>query len=418
MKKITFVSAALVREAHERIHAFVKETPLQYSERLSQMYGARVYLKREDMQSVRSYKIRGAYNRMSLLLPSEKKRGVVCASAGNHAQGVALSCSVLAVHGDVFMPRNTPRQKIERVRAFGKKYIQVHLVGDTFDDASREAQQFCIERNAVFIHPFNDPHVSAGQGTVAVELLAQSNEKIDVLIAPVGGGGLIAGVSAYLADASPTTSVFGVEPQGAASMTEAILQDAVVTLEKLDTFVDGAAVRTVGDTTFPVAKKYVSQMVTVAEGHVCAEMIDLYQNEGIIVEPAGALSVAALSLLGSRILGKTVVCVVSGGNNDISRYPEIVERSLRFKGLKHYFIIQFAQRPGALKEFLCTALGPHDDITRFEYLKKNNRENGPALVGIELRHKDELASLESRMQALGLVVERLSPQNPISQFLL
>jgi threonine dehydratase len=412
------LSVQLIHDAYKRLKGVVTETPLQYNRRLSDMYGARVYLKREDLQVVRSYKLRGAYNCISKLSAAERKLGVVCASAGNHAQGVAFSCAKLQVKGWIYMPQNTPKQKVERVRVLGAEWVTIELVGDTFDDASAHAQVFCESEGRVFVHPFDNEYVAAGQGTVAEEVVRQlEGVHCDVLVAPIGGGGLVAGMGTYFADASPQTTIIGAEPLGAASMTEALHAGKPVTLAKIDKFVDGAAVGTVGSLTFTTVQQFLKKVVLVPEGKVCEDMISLYQSDGIITEPAGALAVAALEQLRTEVLGKVVVCVVSGGNNDISRYPEIMERALVYRGLKHYFMVEFSQRPGALREFLSNALGPKDDITLFEYVKKSNKERGPALVGVELTDKNDLDPLKERMTNLGIVFEYLEQESPMRRFL-
>jgi len=408
----------MVDEAREALRDVVKETPLQFNRGLSEKFGAKVYLKREDLQVVRSYKLRGAYNRMRLLTPAEKERGIVCASAGNHAQGVAFSCAELKVKGTIFMPKNTPRQKIDRVRALGGEWVTIELSGDAYDEAYTTARTLSDAKGMAFIHPFNDPQVIAGQGTVGAEILEQIKEPIDYLVVPIGGGGLVAGTGSYVRSKSPQTKVIGVEPVGAAAMDAALKAGKVVTLEKIDTFVDGAAVKTVGDLTFSICKNILEKLLLVPEGKVCAEMISLYQRDGIVAEPAGALSIAALDQLGAELKGKTVVCILSGGNNDISRYPEVIERSLVYQGLKHYFMVNFSQRPGALKRYLNEALGPSDDITLFEYTKKNNRENGPALIGVELAKKEDLQPLLKRMDDLGMSYELLEKDSPIFSFLI
>ncbi|OGG53098.1 threonine dehydratase [Candidatus Kaiserbacteria bacterium RIFCSPHIGHO2_01_FULL_53_29] len=411
-------SVEMVDEAREALRDVVKETPLQFNRGLSEKFGAKVYLKREDLQVVRSYKLRGAYNRMRLLTPAEKERGIVCASAGNHAQGVAFSCAELKVKGTIFMPKNTPRQKIDRVRALGGEWVTIELSGDAYDEAYTTARTLSDAKGMAFIHPFNDPQVIAGQGTVGAEILEQIKEPIDYLVVPIGGGGLVAGTGSYVRSKSPQTKVIGVEPVGAAAMDAALKAGKVVTLEKIDTFVDGAAVKTVGDLTFSICKNILEKLLLVPEGKVCAEMISLYQRDGIVAEPAGALSIAALDQLGAELKGKTVVCILSGGNNDISRYPEVIERSLVYQGLKHYFMVNFSQRPGALKRYLNEALGPSDDITLFEYTKKNNRENGPALIGVELAKKEDLQPLLKRMDDLGMSYELLEKDSPIFSFLI
>lgn len=407
----------MVHDAHKRLHGVVVKTPLQYNERLSRMYEARIFLKREDMQVVRSYKLRGAYNRIARLSAKERMMGVVCASAGNHAQGVAYSCARLSVRGHVYMPRHTPKQKVERVRSFGGEWITIVLVGDTFDEAYAHARTQSEKEGWIFVHPFDDPYVIAGQGTVALECLRQLGDTPDIVVVPIGGGGLAAGVGSYVAKESPHTLCIGAEPSGAPSMQCALREGAPVAVPLTDVFVDGAAVARVGATSFAIAREHIARVVSVPEGRVCMDMIALYQSDGIIAEPAGALSVAALDTLRDVVRGKTVVCVVSGGNNDMSRYPEVVERASVYQGLKHYFVIEFSQRPGALREFLDRALGPRDDITLFEYVKKSNRERGPALVGIELGDKGDRGALEERMRALGITYTYLDAGSSLRRFL-
>jgi len=412
------VTTKEISKAGDVLKNVVVRTPLQYNEALSKKYGANVYLKREDLQAVRSYKLRGAYNKMHSLTLTKRKRGVVCASAGNHAQGVAYSANKLKVKSTIFMPRNTTKQKIDRVREFGGSWVNIELVGDTYDDAYAESKLFEKKKKAVFVHPFNDSLVIAGQGTVAKEVLEDSDKPIDFMLLPIGGGGLASGVSIYMKDISPRTKLIGVEPFGAPSMKESIEQGKVVTLDKINKFVDGASVKTVGENTFKICQKNLDGIVLVPEGRVCVEMISLYQDHGIVTEPAGALSISALDFIKDKIKGKTVVCVVSGGNNDISRYQEVIERSLVYKGLKHYFIIEFSQRPGALKMFLEKALGPSDDVTLFEYTKKNNRETGPALVGVELSKTEDLKKLTNNMDKLGIKYEKLDPEGVMFKFII
>ena len=412
------VSAEEIEKAHERIKAVVCETPLQYSERLSKKYGAKIYLKREDLQVVRSYKIRGAYNFICQLSPAQKQKGVVCASAGNHAQGVALACKKLQIKGKIFMPKPTPGQKIDRVQTLGDGWVKLEMIGDTFDETSLLASIYARKHGKIFVHPFDDPKVIAGQGTVGLELLRQLANKPDAVVIPIGGGGLASGVGIYLKKASPHTKLFGVEPAGAACMKAALQNKKPVTLEKINKFVDGAAVKRAGDLTFAACARLLDKLVTVPEGKVCTEMINLYQSDGIIAEPAGALSVAALEGIAAKLKGKTIVCIISGGNNDISRYAEIAERSLIYRGLKHYFLIQFSQRPGALRKYLDEALGPNDDITLFEYIKKNNRENGPALIGVELRNRQDYRPLLKRMDKIGLTYEVIKSDSVLYKFLI
>lgn len=415
IRALTFDSVAA---AQETLRPVVHRTRLERIDRLSREFGAEVYLRREDLQSVRSYKIRGAYYKMSRLGDEARARGVVCASAGNHAQGVAESCGLLRIPGVIFMPRNTPRQKIQRVRSLGGDWTRLQIVGDTFDAAKQAAEAHGCETGMTFIHPFDDPDVISGQGTVALELTEQLSTPPDLLIVPVGGGGLLAGTLLVTRERWPGTEVVGVEPEGAASMRESIRAGRVVRLERVNPFVDGAAVREAGALPFALRAANPGRDLVVNEGLVCSTLIALYQNEGIVAEPAGALTVSALRLLREEIEGKTVVCVVSGGNNDISRYPEIIERSLLFEGLKHYFLVDFPQRAGALRRYLDEALGPNDDITLFEYVKKNNREFGPALVGVELSDPADLAPLLTRMEAIELKYERVEADSVLYRFLL
>ncbi len=375
-----------------RLKKVVTKTPLQLNRNLSKKYQCNVYLKREDLQIVRSYKLRGAYNMMSSLPAEQLSKGVVCASAGNHAQGFAYSCKKLNAKGVVFMPVITPNQKITQTKMFGENFIEVKLVGDTFDDCAIAAKIYTEENGMTFIPPFDDYKIIEGQGTVGVEILEELND-IDYVFVPIGGGGLSAGVGSYFKTCSPKTNIIGLEPEGAPSMYEALKAGQPVTLDNIDRFVDGAAVKRVGEITFSICKDVLDDMHLVAEGKICTTILKLYNEDAIVTEPAGALSIAALDDYADVIKGKNIVCIIGGGNNDIDRMQEIKERSLQYEGLKHYFLIRFAQRPGALKEFVNFVLGDNDDITRFEYMQKHNKETGPALVGIELKTKDDYDSL-------------------------
>ena len=385
------------RQAAERLKKVATKTELQLNLNLSRKYKCNVYLKREDLQVVRSYKIRGAYNMMSTLPASKLANGVVCASAGNHAQGFAYSCRKLNVKGIVFMPIITPRQKVTQTKMFGEDFIEIKLVGDTYDDCAVAAKKFTEEQHMTFVPPFDDIRIIEGQGTVGVEILDELSD-IDYLFVPVGGGGLSSGVGTYFKTYSPKTKIIGLEPEGAPSMYEALKAGHPVTLDQIDRFVDGAAVKRVGDLTYSICKEVLDDMHLVPEGKICTTILKLYNEEAIVVEPAGALSIAALDDYAEAIQGKNVVCIVSGSNNDIDRMPEIKERSLQYEGLKHYFLIRFAQRPGALKEFVNKVLGPSDDITRFEYMQKTNKESGPALVGIELQSRKDYDILLNKMK--------------------
>lgn len=402
--------------ACRRLEKVVNRTPLTYNQTLSRRYQCNVYLKREDLQVVRSYKLRGAYNMMSSLPPEQLQRGVVCASAGNHAQGFAFSCRRLSVQGVVFMPVITPRQKINQTRMFGEDNIRIQLVGDTFDDCAVAAKKFTEENQMTFVPPFDDPRIIEGQATVGVEIL-EDLSAVDYLFIPVGGGGLAAGTGSYFKTYSPRTKIVGVEPEGAPSMHEALKAGAPVTLPGIDRFVDGAAVKRVGELTFRICREVLDDMRLVPEGHVCSTILKLYNEDAIVVEPAGALSVAALDSLADEIRGKNVVCIISGNNNDIDRMPEIKERSLQYEGLKHYFLVNFAQRPGALKEFVNLVLGPDDDITRFEYMQKTNKESGPALIGIELKNRDDYDQLLYRMKEFNINYTELNKDDTLFGYL-
>jgi threonine dehydratase len=410
------VSVQSINEASTRLQGVSIKTPLEFNQRLSDKYNAQIYLKREDLQPVRSFKIRGAYNLVASLSEAEKSCGVVCASAGNHAQGVAYSCSKLGIKGVIFMPVVTPNQKIDKVKKFGGEFVEVVLVGDTFDEASLESKNYCQKNNMVYVHPFDDDRTITGQGTVAKEVFEEISP--DIIVSCVGGGGLISGVASYAKEFKPETLIYGVEPSGAAGMYEALKAGKLVTLDKIDTFVDGAAVRTVGQKTLDITQKKVEKVVVVPEGEVCFNMIELYQNEGIIAEPAGTLAVAGLDQLKDQIAGKKVVCIISGGNNDISRYPEIIERSLVWQCRKHYFIIEFTQKPGQLRKFVVDVLGPTDDISRFEYIKKTNKEKGAALVGVELSDKNNLSPLLERFEKSGLEFKKIETGDLIYQQLI
>jgi threonine dehydratase len=412
------LSAADIDEAARRISGVISQSPLQHSDRLSQATGAEVYLKREDLQSVRSYKLRGAYNLLRQLSENELTAGVVCSSAGNHAQGFALACRSMGVHGRVYVPAKTPKQKRDRIRYHGGEFIELIVGGSTYDLAADAALEDVARTGATLVPPFDDPRTMAGQGTIAVEILDQLEAEPDLVVVPVGGGGCIAGITTYLAERTTNTAVLGVEPAGAASMIAALAAGGPVTLEHVDQFVDGAAVKQVGALTYQAlaAAGNMVSVTTVDEGAVCTAMLDLYQNEGIIAEPAGALAVAGL-LEADVAPGSTVVCLISGGNNDVSRYGEVLERSLVHLGLKHYFLVDFPQEPGALRRFLDEVLGPNDDITLFEYVKRNNRETGEALVGVELGSATGLDGLRARMAASGLHVEALQPGSAAYRYL-
>ncbi|WP_026562618.1 threonine ammonia-lyase IlvA [Bacillus sp. J37] len=407
-----------ILKAHHLLKDVVTHTPLQKNEQLSEKYQCNVYLKREDFQVVRSFKIRGAFNKIKQLNPEAIVNGIVCASAGNHAQGVAYSCRQLKIHGKIFMPSTTPRQKVSQVELFGKEFVEIILTGDTFDDAYQKAVECSEAEKRTFIHPFDDTDVIAGQGTVAVEILNDADFEIDYVVASVGGGGLISGIGTYFHAISPSTKIIGVEPEGAPALYQSRVENKVVSLDKIDKFVDGAAVKKVGNKTFLICNDVVEEVLLVPEGKVCTTILDLYNENAIVAEPAGALSISALDFLRDQIKGKNVVCVVSGGNNDIGRMQEIKERSMMYEGLQHYFIVNFPQRAGALREFLDEVLGQNDDINRFEYTKKNNKDKGPALVGIELKQKEDYEPLLQRMKKKGFYYKEVNKDSNLFHLLI
>jgi threonine dehydratase len=406
-----------VKAAAQKLKEVANVTPLTYNILGSEKYAATIHFKREDLQTVRSYKIRGAFNKISSLSESEKRSGVICASAGNHAQGLAYACRKLGIRGKIYMPLPTPKQKVNQVAFFGKEWVDVVLEGDTFDDAYAAAVKFGNANGLVFIHPFDDEKVIEGQATVGLEIMEHSKNPVDILILPIGGGGLAAGVSAVFKQLSPQTKIIAVEPEGAASYSFALQQGTNAALEQIDKFVDGAAVKKIGNLNFDICRSCIDRVVTVPEGKVCSTMLELYNLDAIVVEPAGALSIAALEQLGPELKGKNVVCIVSGSNNDISRTEEIRERSLLYEGLKHYFMVRFPQRAGALKEFVAEVLGPDDDIVHFEYSKKTSREKGPAIVGIELKRKEDFQPMLQRMKERQFFGEYLNDNLELFNFL-
>lgn len=403
--------------ALSRIKSVIHRTPLQRNQVLSERYQAEIYLKREDLQIVRSYKLRGAYNKINGLDKEQLKNGVVGASAGNHAQGLAFSCKHKQIKGVIFMPSHTPKQKVDQTKMFGNGFIEIVLVGDTFDDCLKEALDYTVKHQMTFIPPFDDLAIIEGQGTVGVEIW-EDRPEVDIVILPVGGGGLASGTSYYLKHKNPAIQIFGVEPLGAPSMQAAFQAGKPVTLEAIDRFVDGAAVKRVGDQTYTLCRKYLDSIELVPEGKACTSILRLYNQDAIVVEPAGALSVAALDQFADQIKGKTVVCVLSGGNNDIDRMQEIKEKSLLYEGLKHYFLVHFPQRPGALKLFVTKVLGPDDDITRFEFIKKTERERGPALVGVELRNSADYPALVRRMQENRFDFKEINQDHTLFEYLI
>ena len=407
-----------VMSAEHTLGEILTATPLMHNRNLSDKFEAKIMLKREDLQMVRSYKIRGAYNKIRSLTKEQTAKGICCASAGNHAQGVALSCNKLQIVGKIFMPVTTPKQKINQVKMFGGEFVEVVLVGDTFDQANQAAIETCEAEGKTFIPPFNDKKIIEGQGTVGLEILQQSRVAIDYIFVPIGGGGLASGLGSVCKLMSPNTKVIGVEPAGAAGMKKSFEKGEVVELGEIDKFVDGAAVQKVGDITFDICRKVLDDIVVVPEGKVCSTILNLYNFDAIVVEPAGALSISALDYYRDEIKGKNVVCIVSGSNNDIVRMEDIKERSLLYEGLKHYFVVRFPQRAGALQNFVSNVLGPHDDITYFEYKKKTNREKGPVLIGIELQNPDDFQGLTERMRESNIDYEYLNDNPNLFEFLI
>lgn len=417
MQETYFPKVQDITKAKLTLGEIISPTPLMYNVSLSKEYNSNIHLKREDLQNVRSYKIRGAYNKIRSLSKEEREVGIVCASAGNHAQGVAYSCNQLGIKGYIYMPTTTPKQKIEQVKMFGNGYIEIVLVGDTFDASNKEAVEFAKLEGKTFIAPFDDPKVIEGQGTIGLEIVQESKTNVDYIFVPIGGGGLASGLGAYIKQISPETKVIGVEPAGAAGMKASLDNGAVTELESIDKFVDGAAVKKVGNYTFNICKTVLDDIITIPEGAVCTTILELYNKNAIVVEPAGALSIAALRFYKDKIKDKNVVCVISGSNNDITRTEEIREKSLLYEGLKHYFIIRFPQRSGALLSFIRDVLGPNDDITHFSYTKKTNKDQGPAVIGIELQSPSEFEPLLKRMKENGVIYEYLNDKQDLFDFL-
>ena len=413
-----FPTTEAVDNAAAVLSEILEPTPFKRNNNLSDIYDAEVYLKREDLQIVRSYKIRGAYNKIRSLSPDALQNGIVCASAGNHAQGVAFSCNKLNIMGSIFMPVTTPKQKIEQVRMFGKEFIEIVLTGDTFDAANSAAIEYSQKNGKTFIPPFDDPKVMEGQGTIGREIMEQTDEKLDYIFVPIGGGGLASGLGAYIKAVSPETKIIGVEPGGAPCMKAAIENGGLVELEEIDKFVDGAAVKKAGALTYEVCKEVLDDIIIVPEGAVCTTIIQMYNKSAIVVEPAGALSTAALRFYADKIKGKKVACIVSGSNNDITRMEEIREKSLLYEGLKHYFIINFPQKSGAIVSFINNIIGPSDDLVLIQYMKKTNKNFGPALIGIELAAKEDFEPLIQRMEANGVQYEYINENNQLFEILI
>ena len=400
---IDFSSGAA--EATKRMRELFPETPLQLNDHLSNIYGAEIWLKREDLSPVRSYKLRGAYNAMG---KQKNKHVFVCASAGNHAQGVAFVCRYMQKKGIVFMPVTTPQQKINKTKMFGGEWVEVRLVGDYFDDTLRASQQYCEEVGGHFLSPFDDKDVIEGQATVTYEILNQLGRAPDILVVPVGGGGLSASARRLLAELAPETDIYFVEPSGGMSLAAAVGANEPTTIGNVNTFVDGAAVARIGKHTFVELKGIpADHVLAISEDRVCTTILEMLNIEGIVLEPAGALALDALKDLKVEISGKTVVCVSSGGNFDFERLPEVKERAQRYSGVKKYFILRLPQRPGALKEFL-GLLGPDDDISRFEYLKKSARNFGTVLLGLETTTPENFASLSERLENAGMSIRDIT----------
>ena len=406
-----------IQSASSNLNNIILSTPLNLIDTYSNKYSSYVYVKREDLQVTRSFKIRGSFNKISSLSLKEKQKGIVCSSAGNHAQGVSLSCNKLKIKGTVFMPNTTPSIKVKKVREFGGEFITIKLIGDSYDDCYKEAIGYCKKNKKTFIHPFDDEKVIAGQGSLAYEIFKELNDTIDYLFIPIGGGGLISGFISVFKQLSPKTKIIGVEPTGAASMHESLKNNKLIKLKQIDTFVDGAAVKKSGKIAFELCKKHLDGIILVPEGYICQTILDMYNNEGIIAEPAGAMSLASLNFYKNKIKNKKILCLVCGGNNDITRMGIIKERALLYTNLKHYFIVNFPQRAGALKDFVSNILGPNDDITHFEYSKKTSKENGPAVVGIQLKHEKDLNPLIKRMKKYNFYSDYINSNESLFNFL-
>ena len=419
MGTITYFPAVEdIQKASGTLAEILEPTPFQRNNNLSDIYDAEVFLKREDLQMVRSYKIRGAYNKIRSLAPEILKYGIVCASAGNHAQGVAFSCNKLQIMGSIYMPVTTPKQKIEQVRMFGKEYIDIVLTGDTFDAANSAAIDYAKNSGKTFIPPFDDEKIIEGQGTIGYEILSQSKQPLDYIFVPIGGGGLASGLGSYIRQMSPSTKIIGVEPAGAPCMKTAIEKGEVIELEQIDKFIDGAAVKKAGQKTYEICKEVLDDIITIPEGAVCTSIIQLYNKSAIVVEPAGALSIAALRFYADKIKGKRVACIVSGSNNDITRMEEIREKSLIYEGLKHYFIVSFPQKSGAVLSFIRDIIGPTDDLVYIQYIRKTNKEEGPALIGIEVAAKEDFKALMGRMDAHNINYEYINENNKLFEILI
>ena len=413
-----FPTTEAIDHAATVLSEILEPTPFMKNNNLSDIYDAEIYLKREDLQMVRSYKIRGAYNKIRSLSAESLENGIVCASAGNHAQGVAFSCSKLKIMGSIFMPVTTPKQKIEQVRMFGREFIEIVLTGDTFDAANSAAIAYAEENGKTFIPPFDDPKVMEGQGTIGKEILSQTPGKLDYIFVPIGGGGLASGLGSYIKAMSPETKIIGVEPGGAPCMKAAIENGGPIELDEIDKFVDGAAVKKAGSKTYEVCREVLDDIVIVPEGAVCTMIIQMYNKSAIVVEPAGALATAALRFYADKIKGKRVACIVSGSNNDITRMEEIREKSLLYEGLKHYFIVTFPQKSGVIVSFINNVIGPSDDLVLIQYMKKTNKNFGPALIGIELAAKEDFEPLMKRMEAYGVQYEYINENNQLFEILI
>ncbi len=407
-----------VETAAKKLKGLTRITPLEFNKRLSKNVNASVFLKREDLQQVRSFKIRGAFNKISSLKKDEIKKGIICASAGNHAQGFAFSCQKLEIKGEVYMPATTPDQKVSQVRMFGAEFVDIILVGDSYDACQKVALDAAKDSNKTFIHPFDDPEVIEGQGTIALEMLDQYSKGFDYVLVPLGGGGLISGMLTVFKKKSPSTKVIGIEPEGAASMKLALEKGKRISLESMDYFVDGAAVRQVGKLPFKICKEYLDQILVIPEGKICQTILEVYNKDGIVAEPAGALAIAALNLMSERLKNKSIGVLVCGGNNDIFRMPEIKERALLYAELKHYFLVDFPQRSGALKQFVTQILGPNDDITHFEFSKKHFRNSATAVVGIELKEASDLTILVERMKKYNFKFDYINDKKNLFQVLI
>ena len=406
----------LIQNTYNNIKNNIRHTPLEYNERLSNLYKCNIFLKREDLQVTRSFKIRGSLNKIKNIQKQNSNANIVCASAGNHAQGVAYSCNLLNLKANIFVPNTTPLQKINRIKFFGKENIDITIKGNNFSECLNNSKEYCENIDGEFIHPYDDIDVIHGQATIGKEI----NEEIypNKILCCVGGGGLISGISQYFSFKDKNVEIYGVEPEGAASMKEALINNKIVKLSNIDTFVDGASVSEIGKLNFEISNKFVNDVYSVCNEKLCYELIKLYEEDGIICDPAGALAVCGLDKIKNKIkTDDNIVCIVSGGNNDVTRYQEIIEYNLNYLNLKHYFIIKFVQKPKQLKNFILNVLGPSDDIIRFEYIKKSNKNFGNVLIGIELTDSKNINNILHNLDKYNFNYQKINKDDLIYNYI-